>query len=538
MATSRETAVARAPEAGVPPSRSAAPRLVYVVIAVAAAAGALLRLYQLTRPGYLLGVTEYDDGVQFGDAVRLVGGVIPYRDFVVMQPPGSVLLMAPVALLAKVTGTAWGLGIARLLTAAADIACIVLLGLLVRHRGPLAAGIACGVYAVYPDALVAAHTFLLEPWLNLFCLLAALQIFEGDQISDKPRRLGWGGVLFGVAAAVKIWAVVPLAVMAVLVARRPRQLRALAGGAAAGLGVLVLPFLIMAPGGLTKDVVISQFVRDNLNQPSPLPPLSRLKDLAGFSLFPGLPAGLLALLVLAVAAVVPLAYLAVAITTRRLPAPLDRYALISVVAVIVMFLWPYNYWSHYGGFAGPFIALVLALPAGLLRPAGRPAESGNRVMPLIAVGVIATVVIAGVGLRQLAAETKLVASSTPAAAADKLIPAGSCVVTDDTSLTVSANRFTSDQPDCSPMVDAFGTLLAMTNGQKRYASPQVLAKVEAVWRTAFSDAQYAWIQTGSQGQIPWTASLYAYFTSHFRLVGLVNGPGSLDTPKGGLYVRR
>jgi alpha-1,2-mannosyltransferase len=537
MATSREAAAAHAPEVGVSPGRIATPRLVYVVIAVAAAAGALLRLYQLSRPGYLLGVTEYDDGVQFGDAVRLVSGVIPYRDFVVVQPPGSVLLMTPVALLAKVTGTAWGLGIARLLTAAADTACIVLLGLLVRHRGPLAAGIACGVYAVYPDALVAAHTFLLEPWLNLFCLLAALRVFEGDQITGQPRRLAWGGVLFGVAAAVKIWAVVPLAVMAVLVARRPRQLRALAAGAAAGFGVLVLPFLIMAPGGLIKDVVVSQFVRDNLSQPAPLSPLSRLSDLAGFSLFTGLPASLRALIVLAVAAVVPLAYLTVALTVRRLPAPLDWYALIGVVAVIIMFLWPYNYWSHYGGFAGPFIALVLALPVGLLRLADQPAESGDRVVPLIVVGVIATVVIAGVGLRQLAAETKLVAPST-SAAADKLIPAGSCVVTDDTSLTISANRFTSDTPACSPMVDSWGTLLAMTDGQKGHASPQVLAKVTAVWRSAFSDAQYAWIQPGSQGQIPWTASLYAYFTSHFRLVGLVNGPGSRDEPKGGLYARR
>jgi hypothetical protein len=142
-----------------------------------------------------------------------------------------------------------------------------------------------------------------------------------------------------------------------------------------------------------------------------------------------------------------------------------------------------------------------------------------------------------VGLRQLAAETKLVAS-TPVAAADKLIPAGSCVVTDDSSLTVSADRFTSDKAACSPLVDAWGTLLAMTNGLKGHASPQVLAKVTAVWRTAFSDAQYVWIQTGSNGQIPWTASLYRYFTSHFRLVGLVNGPGLRFEPEGGLYARR
>src|SRR6516162_9134018 len=219
MAARHGISLTRGPEAGVPLGRIKTPRLVYAVIAVCTAAAAFLRFYQLTRPGYLLGVTEYDDGVQFGDAVRLVGGVIPYRDFVVLQPPGSVLLMAPVALLAKVTGTAWGLGIARLLTVAADTACIVLLGLLVRHRGPVAAGIACGIYAVYPDALVAAHTFLLEPWLNLFCLAGAVLVFDGDEVSGRGRRLGWGGVLFGVAAAIKIWAVVPLALIAVLAVR-------------------------------------------------------------------------------------------------------------------------------------------------------------------------------------------------------------------------------------------------------------------------------------------------------------------------------
>ena len=198
MAARHGISLARGPEAGVPLGRIETPRLVYAVIAVCTGAAAFLRFYQLTRPGYLLGVTEYDDGVQFGDAMRLVSGVIPYRDFVVMQPPGSVLLMAPVALLAKVIGSAWGLAIARLLTAGADTACVALLGLLVRHRGPVAAGIACGIYAVYPDALVAAHTFLLEPWMNLFCLIGALLVFDRDRLTDG-RRLAWGGAAFGVA---------------------------------------------------------------------------------------------------------------------------------------------------------------------------------------------------------------------------------------------------------------------------------------------------------------------------------------------------
>ena len=529
MATRYGITMTRAPEAGVPLGRIETPRLVCAVIAVCTAAAAFLRFYQLTRPGYLLGVTEYDDGVQFGDAMRLVSGVIPYRDFVVMQPPGSVLLMAPVALLAKVTGSASGLAIARLLTAGADTACVALLGLLVRHRGPVAAGIACGIYAVYPDALVAAHTFLLEPWMNLFCLIGALLVFEGDQLApgSRGRRLAWGGAAFGCAAAVKLWALVPLAVLGLLLLRRPRRLGLLVAGAAATFGALVLPFLAMAPTRLTKDVITSQFVRANLQHVAPLP---RLTNLAGLSLFPHLSSRLSVLALLAVPAVVAIGYLAGA----QLPTALDWYAVGSLVAVTGMLLWPYGYWSHYGAAVGPFIALVLALPVGLLRPA----QHRRQIVPLMAVCAVAVIVIAALGLRQFATETRLHASDSLAARADRLIPPGYCVLTNDPSLTVSADRFASASSVCPAMVDAYGTLLAMTDGRKMLATPQEVRSVAALWSSEFAHAPYVWLETGSQGQIPWTAALYRYFTSHFRLVGLVNGPGAHDVPEGGLYVRR
>jgi hypothetical protein len=520
----------RAPEAGVPLGRIETPRLAYAVIAVCTAAAAFLRFYQLTRPGYLLGVTEYDDGVQFGDAVRLVSGVVPYRDFVVMQPPGSIVLMAPVALLAKVTGSAWGLAIARLLTAAADTACVALLGLLVRHRGPVAAGIACGIYAVYPDALAAAHTFLLEPWLNLFCLVGALLVFEGDRLADG-RRLAWGGVAFGFAAAVKLWALVPLAVIGLLLLRRPRRLGLLAGGSVAGLGVPVLPFLALAPAGLATDVVVSQFVRANVSHSSPLP---RLTNLVGLSLFPHLSSRLGVLLLLTVAAIVAIGYLAACRAGARLPAALDWYALVGLAAVTGMLLWPYGYWTHYGAVAGPFIALVLALPAGLLRPA----ERRPQIVPLLAICAVAVVVVAALGLRQFATETRLHSWTSVAARADRLIPPGACVLTNDSSLTVSVGRFAPAAPGCPAMVDAYGTLLAMTDGRKMLASPREVRSVTALWSAEFARAPYVWLETGSEGQIPWTASLYDYFTDHFRLLGLVNGPGAHDVPKGGLYVRR
>ena len=79
-----------------------------VIIITTLVAFALRFYYQYTRPGFLLGVTEYDDGPYFGSAVRLVHGSMPYRQFVLVQPPGITLLMSPAALLSYVTGTGWG----------------------------------------------------------------------------------------------------------------------------------------------------------------------------------------------------------------------------------------------------------------------------------------------------------------------------------------------------------------------------------------------------------------------------------------------
>jgi hypothetical protein len=511
----------------------------------------LLRLYELSRPGDLLGVTEYDDGVLFGNALRLVSGAVPYRDFAVVQPPGSVLLMTPVALLAKVTGTAWGLAIARLLTACADTANVILLGVLVRHRGAFTVGVACGLYAVYPDALIAAHTFLLEPWLNLCCLAGAVLIFDGDRMAGtapRPghgphaprtaadtRRLVLGGVAFGFAVAVKIWALLPLALAGLLLAvtaRRRRPVGALAAGAALGLGVPLLPFAVLAPGALLRDVLVSQLVR-NANGSRDLS--GRLADLSGLQLLPaGYPQPLLLLLLIGavVAGLVAAGYLA----SERRPRMLDAYALLGAVAVTAMLLWPRLYYSHYGAFEGPFLALAVALPAGLLtaRPdAGRAKESA---LPAVVAAVLVTVLVA-MGAGQFRAESGMRGIQVTAEA-DRLIPPGACVVTNDAPFTVAADRFFSSRPGCPAMVDAFGTFFAMTGGGGRHSSAVVLAPVVALWHATLEQATYVWLTGDTGAQIPWNSGLYGYFRRHFRLIGLAGQPvPSRDVPRPGLYLR-
>ena len=138
---------------------------VAIMIATAVAIG--LRLFNLLRPGYLTGVTEYDDGVYLGGSLRLIEGQLPYKDFAFIQPPGILLLMTPVALVAKIFTTVKGLALARVLTVVASAACVPLAGNLVRYRGTVVTVVTCGVLAVYPGDVTAAHTLLLAAGIPL-----------------------------------------------------------------------------------------------------------------------------------------------------------------------------------------------------------------------------------------------------------------------------------------------------------------------------------------------------------------------------------
>lgn len=558
------------------------PSAAAVVVTCCAVLGLLLRGYQLARPGFLLGVTEYDDGVMFGNALQLVSGVIPYRDFQMVQPPGSLLILAPTALLARVIGTAQGLAVERVLTVAADVANIVLIGVLVRRRGALAAAIACGVYAVYPDALPADHTFMLEPWLNLCCLAGAVLLFGGGRLPGTAR-LAWAGVAFGFGATVKIWAAVPLAIAIgiVLVAgfraapslvptsardlrARLRPTAALAGGAAAGQGIPLLPFLVMAPGGLVRGVLISQLAR---NVGGKRDPLGRLVDLAGLQVYPHkLPNEA----VLAGFALVMLACYAWAYLGRRGrsragqddPGWLDVYALAGAVAITAMLLWPSLYYPHYGAFDGPFLGLAVALPVGLLTTGRSPGQGAERRGPAeadtdgpgtgtpvraarapLATGVTAVLaVVVALGLA-LATEVQLRWEShwsgIQVTGVDRLIPPGACVLTNHASYTVATDRFYSADPGCPAMVDSFGTLFAMTDGGSIVSPPSELRPVRELWMSSLEHAQYFWITEDTTNQIPWDPQLLGYFHAHFRLIdlGYTIRRDRPATPEPGLYLR-
>jgi len=489
---------------------------VNVVIAAATLLALGLRFYWLFRPTHLLGVTEYDDGSYFGSAVRLVRGVVPYRDFVFVQPPGITLLMVPFALLAKVTGTAWGLAIGRIVTVLASGAGVPLTGLLVRHRGVLAAVLACGLLAVYPDSVAAAHTVLVEPWLVLFCLIGAVAVFDRDHLAGG-RRLFWGGIAFGFGGAVEAWAIVPVLVVFALSLPRPRLAGAYAGGVAAGFLIPVLPFFALAPRSFYDSVITAQ-VGSRVGA-QPIPFWYRIQQMSGLTQLHGLRHGIVFAAAVVIVALVILTCALASMLTRRPPPALEWFALATATLVVAMFLWPKQFHYHFSGFLAPFFALAIALPVSRLMSAVGPSAGRPGIRQEIrwAISGVAVLAIMVASLDQAIHEARVRPRIPPANVPDaaQVIPPGACVLTDQVSYTIAANRFVSDVPGCPTVDDGRGTNLALSGGRTGRTGAGSVPAVAALWRSAFEHADYVWLSPRNHRRIPWTPALTAYFHAHF-----------------------
>ncbi|HEV2372894.1 MAG TPA: glycosyltransferase family 87 protein [Streptosporangiaceae bacterium] len=499
---------------------------VVVIIATLVAVG--LRLYELGRPGYLSGVSEYDDGTDFGSAVRLIQGYLPYHDFTMVQPPGITLLMAPVALATKGMGTTVGMAVARVLTALASAAAVPLAGLLTRHRGLTAVLVACGLTAVFPDSLLGARTVLLEPWLVLFCLLGALAVFARDEVAVGWRRLAVAGCAFGFAGAVKVWAVLPVLVILALIARAPRRAAVFAAGVAVGFLTSVLPFALTAPGAFYRDVVVAQLVRSDIMR---VPFGYRLQHMLGLSHLSTMPTPALVVIGLVVVAAITATMVAGSRLTHARPPALDWFAALSCLVVVVSFLWPADFYYHYTAFLVPFLALAIGLPAdrlltGLRATSTRPRRAAllrRCAMATAALTLVTFAVLQGVAEGSEASQVSATELNTVA----RLVPPGTCVFTDQVSYTIAINRFVSRVPGCSPMIDGVGTDYALSGGRNGQNGAGREPAVQALWLAGMRSAQFVWLTLQADRRVPWTPRILAYFHAHF--VPLTVGPDWLYT---------
>jgi len=493
-----------------------------------------VRLYYFTRPGYLLGVTEYDDGSYFGSAVRLVHGVLPYRDFVFVQPPGITLLMTPVAFLSKVTGTDAGLAIARILTMLAGAAGTALAGLLVRHRGTLAALIATGIVAIYADSVASSHTLLVEPWVVLFCLIGAVAVFDGDSFTASRRRLIGGGLAFGFAGLIEAWAIVPVLILLLLMIRNWRRTLTWLAGVAAGFLIPVAPFAALAPRKFFHGVITAQIGgREGAIR---VPLYFRIRHMAGFANYPDLKHALVLAVAAALAGFIVIATLLASGLARKLPPLLDWFAYATTAAIVAMFLWPSQFHYHFSGFLAPFLGLSLALPAArlvaVLRDKTARAPAAGRTIAALA-GTAAAAVLAAGTVSQVSFEHTLLplAPIDAMAIGKSIIPPGACVLADNVAYTITANRFVNSKPGCPTVDDGTGTNQALSHGLTPETGAGRVPAVYTLWREAVTHADYLWFTSLYNHRIAWNPALRAYVAENFVRV-------RPDVAKFRLYVRK
>ncbi|HTU76161.1 MAG TPA: hypothetical protein VMG38_21795 [Trebonia sp.] len=528
-----------------------------LVILGATVLALVLRCFIFTRPSFLTsGAVEYDDGVYLGAAIRLLQGSLPYKDYAYIQPPGIMVVSLPIALIAKLSSATYGLALARVATACASAACVALAGHLVRHRGAGVTLVTCGLLAVFPADIMSGRTLLLEPWMNLCCLLAAAAAFRSGRLAG-PRRLGLAGIALGFAGSIKFWAAAPAAILLLIIALVPQQrwqrARWYIPGIVAGFGVPLVAVAGTTPLRFLRYTLVYQATRQGSATAMALR-LDHLTGLVlvlanrGFGISPGsytlfqaestatmettvvsMAVPVIVALVLAALLVFPYA------RWRRERTHLEWFALGTATLACTAILSYSAFFYHYPAFPAPWLAIAAGATAGALASragrgqrearAGEDAAAARAAAPApgrrarrLGTAVVA-VVVAAVAAIELVQVSAVRVAANPGVSS--VIPAGSCVVSDQVSVTVAADRFTT-APGCPDVVDALAQTLVLSHGVSPAGGAGQQQAVVSAWESIFSQAQYVWLTGGYQARIPWTPQLAAWFQAHFHEVRVLH----------------
>jgi hypothetical protein len=462
------------------------------IAAVGAVMAAGITLYQLSRPGFLFGITP-DISVWLGASIRLIHGALPYRDFDLVQPPGFTLLATPFAALSEWIGTRNALAVLRLCTPLLAAGSVLLIAKVMAHRGRGALIVACGVMAFFPAELYALRSGLLESVVDFFCLAALAIVFDGDALVTSRRRLFLGGVVFGIAGLVKSPAIVPvLVVLALCLPQIRGRVAPFLFGVVVGFGIPTLPFFALAPGSFLRDVLSPLTyipVADRVSI------TTRLSELTGASAIGGSPA----VAVAGTAVLIAIVVAAFTIPPRRKPSSLEWFAICTTVLVAIAQLGPAYYYPQYAAFMAPFIALLLGISLARLLE-----HRSARVTLVVGFAAMAALCVS-----QFVA-VRGESTSDIAGVVDDVIPAGACVLSDAPSKLVTTNRFVAAAPGCNDMIDPEGATLSFGLGS---------AGAEHLWTVEVAESDYLVTSTPfADWDIPPDAALRAYVTEHFQLI--------------------
>jgi alpha-1,2-mannosyltransferase len=393
-------------------------RWVFVLIGVVAFG---VRLVPVLAGGGLYSLASYDGSVYYTAAAGLARGLLPYRDFLLLHPPGIAIALLPFALAGQHLGDADGLAAARVAWMAVGAINAVLVGRILRPAGLGAVLVGGLFYAVFVPALRIERVTSLEA-VAASCILGAMLLASRWQRGEpaQVRSVLLVGVLLGLSAGIKIWGVV-IVLAVVLWAVRfigPRRAGYVVVGAVAGASAICLPFFLAAPAVMWRMVVLDQLGRHRTTHNL----LYRVTDLAG------LPRTFSSTTGMAVWALIGLLLFAAVLAVRTRAGRLG--AVVLGASLVLLFSTP-TWFLHYSGLAAAPLAVLVGAAAGVVTGWIR-----RRPLRLVA-GVAALAALAAYALNAPTASSGQAFPVRGLAAG--LVGVTGCVTADDPSALIELN---------------------------------------------------------------------------------------------------
>lgn len=458
----------------------------------------IVALVSVVISGIEIGIPRYiglyDSGVYLANAGQLAIGHLPYRDYWSVQPPGSVLLFAPLGVVARFFGYHSAFVLSRWFEAALTAGAAVSASMLVRRSSWVVMLVAGVGFAVLPVTQTVSTNLKLEPATLLLCLLAADQLFN-------RYRSGRAGVLFGLAASVKLWAFFPFLAAVLVVVRHRRRVVPLVLAAGGALAVVCLPFVVAAPVAFWRGVFVDQFNRRALVSEM-MPLLDRFDFLNG----------------LMQASAVLSAVLLLALVVRYLVLfrggevfEVERFALWSFLISAGALMLSAECYDYYFVFPGMFLVIVAALSIN--------AAAWQRSVRFALLWIVALVAVQALAYYSAASSVGGFSSGAFGALGSHVAP-DSCVVYS----MIAEGELTDRMPfgsRCPVITDSYGTWMQagyhVTTPPSWFVSQSI---------GEFSGASYAVEPTWNNLNWPWRSRRFRVFMrSSFRVV--YRGPAGI-----------
>jgi alpha-1,2-mannosyltransferase len=463
----------------------AASSIVLFILALA------VRLAPALTGGGPFPVDNYDPSVYYAAAVGLGEGRMPYRDFLLLHPPGLMIFLQPFVALGSLIGDPSANLVARVSFMVMGAVTTVLIFRLAARRGLVPGLLSAGFYLTFFPAIYTERTTRLEglaSFLVVVALVVLVPLVQRGQIHSW--RLVLGGALVGLGATVKIWGVVLLAALCLWLWISESFRAALL----AGIGGLVAVAAVLGP--FVGPQFWRMVVLDQLGRPAlPVGLLQRLGDIIGLGQLDAAPPPLGVMV-----ALFALVIVAAALAARSRPGRL--YLALGVVSIATLLAGP-SWYVHYAVFSAAPLALVLG--AGLAEVSDRLARGWRVAGGLLLAALVATGVVVQLQIPE--------GNPFPAAEVGAVLKGRSgCVTTDNPVSLILTDTLRRDlRRGCPLMVDLSGYIYDISRADgsdpQRSANPEFqrellryfdsgsTAVIMRLWPDSFSPGSQAIVRT-------------------------------------------